>query len=132
MSYDVLVMDDSHTSRTMVKRALGMTGFPVGEVVEAKDGAEGLALLSTRPIQLVLMDLHMPVMSGEAFLKRVNQNPRWADLPIVILSAERNPARLATLLAPRRRYLSKPFRPEALKDVLAALFGAEKEQVSHA
>ncbi|MCK6548171.1 response regulator [Myxococcota bacterium] len=124
MSYDVLVMDDSHTSRAMVKRALAMTGFPVHELVEAKDGAEGLAILAVRPIHLVLMDLHMPVMTGEIFLRRVGQNPRWSELPIVILTAERNRVKLDALLGPHRRYIGKPFRPEALNDALTELFGA--------
>jgi two-component system chemotaxis response regulator CheY len=129
MSYDVLVMDDSHTSRAMVKRALKMTGFPVGDVVEAKDGAEGLAILASRPIQLVLMDLHMPVMTGETFLKRVGQNPRWGELPIVILTAERNRQKLDALLGPQRRYLGKPFRPEALNEALTSLFGATPSEL---
>lgn len=130
MTYDVLIMDDSQTSRAMVRHALKMTGFPVGEVVEAENGAEGLAALATRSIGLVLMDLHMPVMSGDVFLKRVAKNERWVDLPIVILSAERNMERLATMLDnTHRKYLAKPFRPEALREVLRSLFETEGEVV---
>lgn len=133
MSRNVMIMDDSSTTRALVKRSLAMTGFSTRELFEAKNGAEGLAILTTKKVDLVLMDLNMPVMDGEVFLRSVDRQLRWSTIPFVVLSTERSPERLARILTqPTRKYLAKPFRPQALREVLQELFGAGFEEAAHA
>lgn len=81
----VLVVDDDHDIREMIRMALEYEGY---EVVVAEHGRAALEKLSSmsRPC-LILLDLMMPVMNGFMFLDAQRADPRLADLPIVVISA---------------------------------------------
>jgi two-component system chemotaxis response regulator CheY len=121
MSYDVLVVDDSAVMRRMLIRVLGMSGLPLGVVHEAGDGAEALRLLETHPVQLALVDINMPGMSGDELIDRIRADARTATLPIVVVSTERSTTRVESFARRRAGYVSKPFTPE---QILAATLAA--------
>lgn len=82
----VLVIDDSPTIRQQVRQVLTQAGF---EVVEAADGAEGVALIdSTSEIGMVILDVNMPRMNGLEMLEKVKANPAHGALPIIMLTTE--------------------------------------------
>ena len=67
----VLVVDDSETIRLEVSRTLGQAGF---SVLEARDGAEGLATALKNPdLSLLVLDVNMPVMNGLEMLERLRK-----------------------------------------------------------
>lgn len=119
MSYSVLVVDDSAIVRSMVKKALGMTGLELGQVHEAADGREALGVLGKTWIDVVFADINMPEMSGAELVARMKADPALAATPVVIVSSERSQVRIEEL---RRQgvsaYLKKPFRPEQLRQVI--------------
>jgi two-component system chemotaxis response regulator CheY len=121
----MLVVDDSPVTRKMVRRAIGLCGLLVDEVHEAGDGAEALEKLAAHPVDLVLADINMPVMNGVELVERMARDPDLAGIPVVIVATPMSQARVDHLLDHgARAYLAKPFRPEALRDVVAQILGA--------
>src|SRR5690606_33956149 len=84
MSLNVLVVDDSRVMRAMVVRSLRLSGVPLGEVREAGNGVEALRVLGESRIDLALIDLNMPVLDGEALLRRMREDPATAGLAVVV------------------------------------------------
>ncbi len=119
MAANILVVDDSATMRGMIKRTLAISGLDIGEVYEAGHGIEALAEMQGRPVNVVLLDINMPVMNGIKFLQRVSADPHLREIPVVITSTEGSQTRVRELLAlGARGYVRKPFRPEQLRDAL--------------
>ena len=127
MAFNVLVVDDSAVMRAMVIKSLNMSGLPIGEIRQASDGAEALRLLSEHWIDLALIDLNMPIMTGEELLDRVRQNPETADLAVVVVSTESSSTRIAALRQKGAGFVHKPFNPVALRDEVLRITGATIE-----
>lgn len=124
MSNDILIVDDSSTIRSMVKRTLRMIGLDIGEVFEAVDGIEALARLSEHDFAVILVDINMPRMNGVQLLTRMKENDKLKNIPIVIASTEGSQQRIDQLCELGvAGYLRKPFQPEQLREVLLPLFG---------
>jgi serine/threonine protein kinase/CheY-like chemotaxis protein len=82
--YTLLVVDDNPENRDLLSRRLERKGFTV---IVAADGPEALSLIETRPVDLVLLDVMMPGMSGLDVLKQVRKTRPAAELPIVMATA---------------------------------------------
>lgn len=123
MAFNVLVVDDSAVMRQMVVRILRMSGLPLGAVHEAGNGEEGLSVLRDEWIDLLLLDINMPVMDGEEMLRRIRGQPETASLPVIVVSTEGSEARLAALQELGASIVHKPFAPETLRDVILHVTG---------
>ena len=88
----------------------------------------GLDLAAEHHPDLVLLDLHLPDMPGEEVLRRLRANPRTADVPVVILSADARPGQMTQLLEQSvRAFLTKPLDVKELFALLDTI-AAEQEQ----
>ncbi len=123
MAFNVLVVDDSAVMRQMVVRTLKMSGLPLGTVHEAGNGEEGLFMLQEEWIDLLLLDINMPVMDGEEMLRRLRAKPEGANLPVIVVSTEGSETRLAALQELGASIVHKPFAPETLRDVILRVTG---------
>jgi two-component system chemotaxis response regulator CheY len=129
----MLVVDDSPVTRKMVRRALGLCGLEVGEVYEAGDGAEALDKLGQHHVDLVLADINMPVMNGIELVERLSTDPDLCGVPVVIVATPMSQDRVEFVLDKgARAYLAKPFRPEALRDVVVQILGSTAVGGTHA
>ncbi len=128
MSLNVLIVDDSAVMRTMVAKTLRASGLPIGQALEAANGREGLEVLAENWIDMVFVDINMPVMGGEEMIEKIRANPTWSDLPIVVISTEGSKARIESLRAKGTEFVHKPFSPEIVRDVVANLTGIHHEQ----
>jgi signal transduction histidine kinase/HAMP domain-containing protein/CheY-like chemotaxis protein len=82
----VLIVDDDTRIVTALTHVLGRVGM---SVLKAANGAEGIEVLERNPdVSLVLMDIMMPVMDGYEAMKAIRDDPRYADLPIIALTAK--------------------------------------------
>ncbi len=109
-----LVVDDHPVNRLLVKRVL-QNAWPQAEVLEAVDGQQCLERLAQGPVDLVLMDMVMPVMDGIEATRRLRQNPAWESLPVLGLTANVNPVDLeAFKAAGLTDVMLKPFEPAQL------------------
>lgn len=85
----ILFVDDSVTSRSLVRRLLEGTGH---ELIDAESGDDALKILADgKAIDLMLCDFNMPHMDGLQLCKTIRENPKTKDLKIVFLTAEVSP-----------------------------------------
>jgi len=108
----VLIVDDSLTVRKITSRLLTREGF---EVLTAKDGLDALQVLSERIPDAILLDIEMPRMDGFEFAKTAKADPKYADIPIVMITsrtAEKHRNRAQQLGVDV--YLGKPYQEEEL------------------
>lgn len=103
----VLHIEDNLANHTLVERILEQR--PGAEVIAAMSGRLGLILAKDHRPDLVLLDLHLPDMSGEQVLQRLRDDPGTASIPVVIVSADATPGQVQRLLsAGAAAYLTKP------------------------
>lgn len=121
MTKTVLTVDDSKAIRDMVTFTLQPQGY---RVVGAADGAEGLNLFRSEPVNLVITDLNMPVMNGIDMIRRLRAEPRGAGVPIVMLTTETKPEMKAEgKAAGATGWINKPFDADTLVAVARKLAG---------
>ncbi|MGZ5156284.1 MAG: ATP-binding protein [Caldimonas sp.] len=117
----VLVVEDNEVNRMIARQILTSLGV---DVLEARDGAEAVALLQDRPVDLVLMDCQMPVMDGYAATRSIRERetrlgrPR---MPIVALTADAfDDDEARSREAGMDAHLGKPYTRGQLRSVLAS------------
>lgn len=116
----LLVVDDSQINRMVVKGLLK----PLGPTcIDAENGAQALQILARDAVDLVLLDMHMPVMDGRTMLAELRQLPGpVADLPVIALTADLlNGNRDDFLQAGFQGFLTKPLRRVDLEDELSRI-----------
>lgn len=129
MSLNVLLVDDSAVMRQMLRKTLHLSRIPLGDVHEASNGQEGLEALDRHWIDLMLLDISMPVMRGDEMLRRVRDNPATADLSVVVVSSEPARERLLSAADPKLDFVQKPFTPDQIRDTILRLTGVSDEPV---
>jgi signal transduction histidine kinase/DNA-binding response OmpR family regulator/CHASE3 domain sensor protein len=80
----VLVVDDDVHTRQLFSAVLGAEGY---QVRTARDGLEAFAAIESELPDLLILDLMMPVMDGGTFLATLRRNPRYASIPVVVVTA---------------------------------------------
>src|SRR5262249_26232334 len=101
----VLVVDDSITTRTLEKNILEAAGF---EVFTATDGLGAIRQLQENSIRLVVSDEHMPKMGGIALTKQLRESTEFNLLPIILVTSLESPAdRERGLVAGANAYVVK-------------------------
>lgn len=128
MAYNILLVDDSKTARAVQRKILDLTNVPLGQVFEAENGIEALALLVANWIDIVLTDLNMPEMGGAELIERMNQDDAMATIPVVVISTEGSERRIEELMVKGvHSYLRKPFTPKDLKVVIDKILGGDDD-----
>lgn len=117
----ILNVDDSVTIRQMVAFTLTSAGH---EVVEAKDGQEGVEKALAGNFQLVITDLHMPKLNGIQFIKELRKSAAHKFTPILMLTTESAAEMKAEGKgAGATGWLVKPFNPDQLVATVARVLG---------
>ncbi|MFH1550549.1 MAG: response regulator [Planctomycetota bacterium] len=124
MSLKVLVVDDSATMRAIIAKTLKMAGLPLEEIYQAANGREGLDVLGSQMVDLVLVDINMPEMNGMEMIERMRSTPEFADVPVLVVSTEGSETRVKELSEKGAGFIQKPFSPENLKQTVEQLIGA--------
>ena len=121
---DVLIVDDSSVMRKIVERALRQADLELNTVYEAGNGVEGLDLLSSRSVQLVLSDINMPSMDGLEFLRQMRSRNLASGVPVVMITTESSEEHVKQAIqAGAQGYIRKPFTPEQVKERVLPLVG---------
>lgn len=119
MSTHLLVVDDSPAMRKMITRVIEMSGFDIASLAQASDGVEALEILRAKPVDLVLTDINMPIMTGEELLREMAGNGMLKRIPVVVVSTDATDARMRQMMElGARGYVVKPFQPASLRNEL--------------
>jgi two-component system, chemotaxis family, chemotaxis protein CheY len=124
MTYSVLIVDDSPVMRSFIRRVLGLSGFELGECLEAGNGEEALAQLGAHRVDIILTDINMPGMNGEELLRRLGADGTLKTTPAIVISTDATNERIVRMIQlGAQGYMSKPFTPETLRDELERVLG---------
>lgn len=124
MAYSILIVDDSATTRAIIKRTIQMAGIDTKKLSEAPDGAAALEMIGAEPFDLVFLDINMPNMNGIEVTRTLRANPKTAVLPVIIVSSESTASRQHELQEVGvQGYITKPFTPEQIRSVVQTVLG---------
>lgn len=108
----VLVVEDDSITRVTLVKMLNKIGFAT---LEAADGAAAMSIAKEKTPDLVLLDLHMPVMDGMEVLKLIREEQTMIELPVIICTATNSDESIEIALTRGANdYLVKPIRLQAL------------------
>lgn len=115
----ILIVDDMSPMRALVKGQLMELGFK--DILQASDGHRAFEMLKTeflkrQPVELILCDWNMPVMTGIEFLKLVRADKHLGALPFIMITAETERTLVMDAVkAGVSSYIMKPFIPAVLE-----------------
>jgi len=117
--FRVLTVDDSRAVRTIVRKQITEMGY---EPFEAEDGEQGLVRLAETPVDLVLLDVTMPVLDGLGMLERMRA--KGIKTPVIMLTSESKRSIVAgAMRLGLDDYILKPFKPEELRVKMEKVLG---------
>lgn len=115
----ILIVDDKASSRELLRTVLERQGYAV---LEADDGEKALQKTRIDNPDLILLDLQMPIRNGYEVLRELRQNPRYAALPIIAITASAMQGdREKALAAGFTGYLTKPVSLSHLRNEIQRL-----------
>ena len=116
MAKRILVVDDDENILNLEKTILEGKGF---QVTRAAGGAEALELLRTGSFDLVLLDVMMPEVDGFTVCRKIKEDPRTKDLPVIFLTAKGGGEALAEgFESGAIMYINKPFTANKLLTIV--------------
>ena len=112
MTQRILVIEDQEDNRVILRDLLSSAGY---EVIEARNGQDGVGVAESERPDLILMDIQLPVLDGYEATRRIKANPALASIPVIAvtsyaLSGDEAKAKAAGCDG----YVTKPFSPREL------------------
>jgi len=115
----VLIVEDEPDIQNFVSRVLELEGY---RVLKAGDGNRGLDMLGKNPVDLLLLDLRLPVRDGWSVLREMKRSPELSKIPVVVITAiAESTQRQKTLRMGAARYLIKPLSAHKLSKTIAGI-----------
>jgi CheY-like chemotaxis protein len=125
MNHVILVVEDNERNLKLVRDVLEYVGY---DVRVARTAEDGIALAIKEPPDLVLMDLQLPGIDGMEALRRLRENQRTADIPVVAVTAQAmKQDRERALEAGFNGYIEKPISVRAFPDQVRSFLSAGVE-----
>ena len=119
MAYSLLIVDDSNIVRKVLMKAVNMSGLEISAVHEAEHGQQALEVLNKHWVDLVFLDINMPVMNGMEFMEKLRAHESLSKTPVVIVSTEGSKDRRDHLeQLGIDAYLRKPVTAEQIAEVV--------------
>jgi DNA-binding response OmpR family regulator len=120
MSITILLVEDDASVRELLKVLLEVEGY---DIVEARDGMEGLEKAGVVKPDLMILDLMMPEVDGERVLARLRAEPSTQRIPVIVLSGRYEALERCRDLIGVENVFAKPFEPVKLLDRVGSLVG---------
>ncbi len=116
-SKSILIVEDSATTKALIKAIVEEMGD--FNTVEAGSGFEALKILPTQEFDLVITDINMPDINGLELISFMKNNPRYNNLPVIIVSTERSEEDIKRGMSlGAMAYITKPFKAYELQEVI--------------
>ena len=124
--HKILIVEDSELLHRMYDVVFRQHRMSSGVLLHALNGKEALDCLAQHPdVDLILLDINMPVMSGLQFLQYCQSQRVFRDIPVIVISTEgKHDDTVRALRAGARGYLTKPFKPQDLHALIDRVFHA--------
>ena len=128
----ILIVEDSELLHRMYDVVFRQHRNNSGVLLHALNGKEALDRLAQHPdVDLILLDINMPIMSGLQFLQYCQTQRVFRDIPVIIISTEgKHEDTIRALQAGARGYLTKPFKPVDLHALIDRVFTAPGAQAA--
>ena len=117
MPHKILIVDDNRLILQALAEHLESHGY---ETMVASNGKEALDLVKAEPPDLIIMDLVMPEMDGLEATRRLRQDPRFQDIPVVAFTSQSNKGQVSEMFTD---YLIKPFGYDRVVELIQRLLG---------
>jgi two-component system, cell cycle response regulator DivK len=128
MSPKILVVEDNPMNLELVREVLMAGGM---EVIEARNGQEGLRMAAEDHPALILLDIRLPGMDGYAVLRQLKSNPKTAFIPVAALTAQAMVGdKEQTLAAGFDHYIAKPIDTRTLAGEVRQLLERHRRAAS--
>lgn len=112
MTKRILTIDDSKTIRDMLMMTLSDAGF---EVLQAVDGQDGVDMLASQQVDVIITDINMPRMNGYEVIRHLRAAPEHKSTPILVLTTESDAEKKGLAReAGATGWMVKPFDPDQL------------------
>ena len=126
MAFNLLIVDDSASIRQIIKRVISISGFVTGDIYEAENRLKAFKVLAGKRVDLVLSDIHMPEMDGITLLEKIKKNKALCNIPVIMVTTEAREQLVNKVMAlGASGYITKPFHPEEIKQLLQKVLGVE-------
>ena len=113
----ILIVEDSTTTRSLIRAVIEELGD--FNIVEAPTGFDALKLLPAQDFDLVVTDINMPDINGLELINFVRSNPRYSNIPLIIVTTERSDEdKKRGMALGATAYVTKPFKAPELQDVV--------------
>jgi two-component system, chemotaxis family, chemotaxis protein CheY len=120
-----LIVDDSSVMRKIVERSLRQAGLESLVVFEAGSGVEGLEVLKSKTVDLILSDINMPSMDGLEFVRQIRAQQLARGVPVVMITTESSEEHVKQAIqAGATGYIRKPFTADQVKQRVLPLLSA--------
>jgi two-component system chemotaxis response regulator CheY len=120
-----LIVDDSSVMRKIIERSLRQAGLDSLIVFEASSGIEGLEVLRSKKVDLILSDINMPSMDGLEFVRQIRSQQLAPEVPVVMITTESSEEHVKQAIqAGARGYIRKPFTADQVKERVLSLLSA--------
>lgn len=123
MKLNVLIVEDEKIIRLVIKKTLVESDLNIGKIFEAENGKEGLEVMNNHKVDLLLVDIYMPVMDGLEMLDHVMSRPDLKKIPAIVVSTENDENRIDAIIRKGLGFVHKPFTNILLKDEIKKLGG---------
>jgi len=113
----ILIVEDSTTTRSLIRAVIEELGD--FNIVEAPTGFDALKLLPAQDFDLVVTDINMPDINGLELINFVRSNPRYSNIPLIIVTTERSDEdKKRGMALGANAYVTKPFKAPELQDIV--------------
>jgi two-component system chemotaxis response regulator CheY len=120
----LLIVEDREVMLKIIRRLLVQLGF--SDIDGAANGVKALEKVRDKSYDLILSDWNMDEMSGFELLKHVRADPRTADVPFILVTAEAKPENImAAKAAGANGYLLKPFKLDMLQQTIEGVLAED-------
>ncbi len=119
MGKEILIVDDSPTIRSIIKKTLHLADIDISHLHESSQGENALAILEENPVDLMFVDINMPVMNGQELIENMKRRGLLEDMSVIVVSTEGSKPRVEELKSKGvNAYVRKPFTPEILRNTV--------------
>jgi two-component system chemotaxis response regulator CheY len=128
MKINILIVEDDPAMRVVLRSTVLSADMDVeiAEIFEAENGREGLEILEKEKVDMMLVDIYMPVMDGLEMLDYARDHPEMADIPAIVVSSENNEDRIDAILRQGLGFVHKPLTHLLLKEKISEMINTKR------